>query len=320
MLEAGNPSLPHGSPFHFSGLSSPSYPHVGTTVSSCHSSSPEFPEIWKTFWRGWRRSDVAAAALWKPGRSNSQCCQPCADRKPPAWKIINQLVYDCYTPFLSLFLVTDTLQNLWLSVYTVSIATCKFPRGFSTLYVVISSPSPLFYRHHYHPPPSPSCLHLSFLIPLLFLPPPSLSFSDGPDLLEGHRANRHGADRVSGRPAVPVPAQHHHRGLHSLPGRHVLHHLSAHLLPSPLHPQLGRWRTPLQVRRCALMNYAVRTVDISSFSFFFPPAFLRQGKEKWHNALRWIHPIQSQCINVFQNKSSLSQKPFHSRLFFFFLV
>lgn len=96
--------------------------------------------------------------------------------------------------------------------------------------------------HHFLPRPvivSPSCLNHSF---------PSLSFSDGPDLLEGHGANRHGANRVSGRPAVPVPAQHHHCGLHGLPRRHVLHHLCAHLLPSPLHPQLGRWRAPLQVR------------------------------------------------------------------------
>lgn len=67
----------------------------------------------------------------------------------------------------------------------------------------------------------------------------SLSFSDGPDLLEGHGANRHGADRASGRPAVPLPAQHHHRALRCLPGCHVLHHLSANLLPSPLRPQVG---------------------------------------------------------------------------------
>lgn len=76
----------------------------------------------------------------------------------------------------------------------------------------------------------------------------SLSLSDGPDLLEGHGANRHGANRVSRRSALPVPAQHHHCGLHSLPGCHVLHRLSSNLLPRPLHPQLGRWRTPLQVR------------------------------------------------------------------------
>ena len=40
MLEARNPSLPHASPFHFSGLFPPSRRYVGTTVSSCHSSSP----------------------------------------------------------------------------------------------------------------------------------------------------------------------------------------------------------------------------------------------------------------------------------------
>lgn len=113
--------------------------------------------------------------------------------------------------------------------------------------------------------------------PHLFFPPVFLSFSNGPDLLEGHGANRHGANRVSGRPAVPVPAQHHHCGLHSLPGCHVLYHLSAHLLPCPLHPQLGRWRTPLQVR-C----YAKKVVKTGN-------------GDTTH---RWIHFIQSQWINV----------------------
>lgn len=68
---------------------------------------------------------------------------------------------------------------------------------------------------------------------------PALPFSDGLDLLEGHGAEWHGAHRVSGGIAVPVPAQHHHCGLHSLPGYHVLLHLSTDLLPTPLHPQLG---------------------------------------------------------------------------------
>lgn len=110
-----------------------------------------------------------------------------------------------------------------------------------------------------------SCDNIYFLV--LFLPPLMSSFSDGPDLLEGHRANRHDPNRVSGWPAVPVPAQHHHGDLHNLPGCHLLHHLSAHLLSSPLHPQLGRWRAPLQVR-CHAFIYSLRTVDLS-------PVFLR---------------------------------------------
>ena len=49
------------------------YRHVGTAVSSCHSSSLQFPlKNWKGFWRGWRWSEDAAAAVWKAeGRSNS---------------------------------------------------------------------------------------------------------------------------------------------------------------------------------------------------------------------------------------------------------
>lgn len=82
--------------------------------------------------------------------------------------------------------------------------------------------------------------------PLLCLP--SRRPSDGPDLLEGHGADGHGADGVSGRHAVPVPAQYHHRALHRLRGRHVLHHLGPHLLQGPLHPQLGRRGASLQVR------------------------------------------------------------------------
>lgn len=205
------------------------------------------------------------------GCSNSQCCQLCTATKPPAWKIINQLVYDFLNltgAFLGLFdksLVINTVPTVCKSNFWF------FSCFFSTLYLLFRHPlrcftyitvplSLLFF--------GPSCLNLSFLFCLLFLPPLSLSFSDGPDLLEGHRAYRHGANRVSGRPAVPVPAQHHHCGLHSLPGCHVLHHLSAHLLSSPLHPQLGRWRTPLQVR-CYDFIYFLRTVDISpSFSLF----------------------------------------------------
>lgn len=79
-------------------------------------------------------------------------------------------------------------------------------------------------------------------------PSTCLCFSDGPDLLEGHGANRDGAHWVSGGLTVPVPAQHHDRRLHRLPGRRVLHHLGAHLLPLPVHPRLEGRRAPLQVR------------------------------------------------------------------------
>lgn len=77
-----------------------------------------------------------------------------------------------------------------------------------------------------------------FLFPLL------LFSSSGPDLLEGHRANRRCAHGAGGGPAVPVPAEHHHRGLHSLPGHHVLHHLRADLLRHHPRAQVGRWRAP----------------------------------------------------------------------------
>lgn len=138
--------------------------------------------------------------------------------------------------------------------------------------------------------PSPAHFASSFLtlhlvtslcfLPILhhFHPLSSLRFSDGPDLLEGDGADGHGADGVSGRPAVPVPAQHHHRDLHGLPRRHVFHHLSAHLLPTPLCPQLGRRRAPLQVR--------MRTAG-------------EKGKKtKGHNSEMTTRPIQSQFINT----------------------
>lgn len=80
------------------------------------------------------------------------------------------------------------------------------------------------------------------------LPPFLPSSSGGPDLLEGHGANGHGADGAGGGPAVPVPAEHHHRGLCSVPGRRMLHHLRADLLRHHPRAQVGRWGAPFQVR------------------------------------------------------------------------
>lgn len=152
-----------------------------------------------------------------------------------------------------------------------------------------------------------SFLNLFCVFYPIFLHLPPLSCSDGPGLLEGHRANRHGAYRAGGGPAVPLPAQHHHCGLHSLPGCHVLHHVSAHLLPTPLHPQLGRWRAPLQVRCHVLI--LCRKVDIprslylpiSLVFFFLVPAFLKKNRECLRQG--------GEPHSVAANKCSLKQAP-----------
>lgn len=76
-----------------------------------------------------------------------------------------------------------------------------------------------------------------------FLPP----CSNGPDLLEGYGADRDGVHRAGGGAAVSVPAEHHHCGVHSLPGHHLLHHLSQNLLQTSACAPAGRWSTPLPV-------------------------------------------------------------------------
>lgn len=88
------------------------------------------------------------------------------------------------------------------------------------------------------------CVSLQYFNDINTLPPSLLFSSGGPDLLEGHGADRHGADGAGGGPAVAVPAEHHHRGLHSLPGHRVLHHLRADLLRRHPRAQVGRWRAP----------------------------------------------------------------------------
>lgn len=84
----------------------------------------------------------------------------------------------------------------------------------------------------------------SVCILTLFLSDFFLFSSGGPDLLEGHGANRHGADGAGGGPAVPVPAEHYHRGLHSLPSYCLLHHLRADLLWHHPRSQVGRRSAP----------------------------------------------------------------------------
>lgn len=92
-------------------------------------------------------------------------------------------------------------------------------------------------------------LDLQFYTPNLFLPP----CSNGPDLLEGYGADRDDVHRAGGGTAGSVPAEHHHCGVHSLPGHHLLHHLSQNLLQTAACAPAGRWSTPLPVSLFSLL-------------------------------------------------------------------
>lgn len=185
-----------------------------TALSACHSSSPSFPLKNKRGPAGW----VKLLQLLR--EHQAECCEQYA-----AWKIKKRPACPLYLHThqwrLSGATWNGPLDSESTNIKAIIWTASRFLHGCKIIFSSLQNGN----------------------WQLLFLSP-----SDGPDLLEGHRADRHGANRVSGRPAGPVSAQHHHRALHGLPGHHVLHHLSPNLLQTPLRPQLGWWGASLQVR------------------------------------------------------------------------